>query len=166
MDLPQFSRLLCKRWKLFDFLMFGVSPFISPMNEWQWEALFRRRFSKYDDGLTSTAPPQPQKKRYRAANDEDFRGFFGISPWVCQSLWEQIQACHCQFPNPQPLHLLCGLYLLKVYPTQTVARNVLGCSHQSWQTWSDLGLKYLASIVEVRNIATFIFSKIFKFSTN
>ena len=75
-----------------------------------------------------------------------FKASFGISVEVCVVLWNiYIQ----NFPKPSHKHLLWGIYLLKTYPTESVAAALFGTTEKTFRKNSRVVVERIGSLVNL-----------------
>jgi hypothetical protein len=78
-----------------------------------------------------------------------FRKFYGTTPEICEIIWKTFESRNC-FPSkfPKPLHLLCGLLLLKVYGTEEVNSALSSVTEKTFRKWSRIYVELLAEELE------------------
>lgn len=60
-----------------------------------------------------------------------FKGLFGLSPNICEIVWEKIKN---QLPNSfEPSHLLWALLFLKCYNTEHVNHAIIGANEKTFR---------------------------------
>ena len=55
-----------------------------------------------------------------------YRGLFGTSPAICSYMWRKLFFNDLHPKGAKPLHLLCGLMLLKSYSTEENYKSITG----------------------------------------
>ena len=77
-----------------------------------------------------------------------FRALFGVSPAVCSKVWILIQASTPR--SFQPIHLLWGLMLLKIYASEHVNAALSGVDEKIFRKWSWKAIRAIADLRVVR----------------
>jgi len=108
------------------------------------------------DGMHSAAPISAltfehyelsiagKEHRRELLQRRQFVALFGTTSSVCVRAWNLILR-NCS-PPPQPIYLLWGLLLLKVYATETVLSSMAGVSEKTFRKWAWTAIECLAEI--------------------
>jgi hypothetical protein len=65
-----------------------------------------------------------------------FREFFGVSPLVGSRIWNRLTERNVLPPNATPCQMLCGLLLLKSYPTEAVCHVLMKVDETTFRQWA------------------------------
>lgn len=78
-----------------------------------------------------------------------FRAIFGVPPYICVSIWTQLQDGLNQ--GSEKKHLLWCLHHMKVYSTENVNCAIWGCDEKTFRKWS----WYFIGKISLINIVSF-----------
>jgi hypothetical protein len=72
-----------------------------------------------------------------------FRAFYGVSPVVCETLWNLIKK---KPQGSQPMHLLWCLHFLKCYKTERVNAGTMKVDEKTFRLWTWRFIDLISSI--------------------
>lgn len=78
-----------------------------------------------------------------------FRALFGVSPLVCQKIWELLESS--RLPASNPVHLLWALMFLKVYASEHVHACLAGVDEKTLRKWQWKYVRLISSLAQVRD---------------
>lgn len=76
-----------------------------------------------------------------------FKALFGITPLLCQKLWEKISSS--LYAGSKPCHLLWALLKLRTYATDEVCTVITGACKKTYQKWTWIFIQKLSEIENV-----------------
>ncbi len=64
-----------------------------------------------------------------------FREHFGISPNICEIVWNSLADLGLHSHGALPIHMLCALLFLKLYESGYINRSLAGLDEKTFRKW-------------------------------
>lgn len=81
-----------------------------------------------------------------------FRQMFGITPFICSMIWEDLRVQQLHLNNAKPVYMLCALLLLRLYETDDVNRAISGIDEKTFRKWAWIYISLIAENILVVRI--------------
>jgi hypothetical protein len=78
-----------------------------------------------------------------------FRANFGVSPYICAVVWNELVDTRSLPQGARPKHILWSLLFLKVYATENVLCTICACDEKTFRKWVWLLVAAMARLVVV-----------------
>ena len=87
-----------------------------------------------------------------------FRENFGISPKICETVWNSLADQDLHPHGALPIHMLCALLFLKLYESEHINRSLAGLDEKTFRKWQWLYVDLIAlKLYVVRSIQTYVY---------